>query len=112
MKYSLIAIDIDGTIRRPTNEISERTRLAIDQVINEGVVVTVATGRMFESARLSTSVLGLKTPIVSFQGAHIADPVTGNVLWHMPLTRRQTSDAIAALDNVGINSLFTPLLSS
>ena len=99
MKYSLIAIDIDGTIRSPANEISERTRLAIDQVINEGIVVTVATGRMFESARLSTSVLGLKTPIVSFQGAHIADPVTGNVLWHMPLTRRQTSDAIVALDN-------------
>ena len=98
MTYKLIALDIDGTIRGPNREISDRTRRVIDRVIEAGAVVTVATGRMFESARMSTAALDLRSPIVSYQGAHIADPVTGDVLWHLPLTERQALDALDALD--------------
>ncbi len=96
--YKLIALDIDGTIRSPERGISDRTRRAIDRVTEAGAVVTVATGRAFESARMSTAALDLRAPIVSFQGAHVADPVTGGVLWHLPLTERQASDALEALD--------------
>ena len=46
---------------------------------------------------MSTATLELRSPIVSFQGAHVADPVTGGVLWHLPLTERQASDALDAL---------------
>jgi Cof subfamily protein (haloacid dehalogenase superfamily) len=98
MTYKLIALDIDGTIRSPEYEISTRTRTAINRVIEAGAVVTVATGRMFESARMSTKTLDLKSPIVSFQGAHVANPVTGELLWHMPLTGQQTIDALDALN--------------
>ena len=98
MTYKLIALDIDGTIRGPDREISDRTRRVIDRVIEAGAVVTVATGRMFESARMSTAALDLRSPIVSYQGAHIADPVTGDVLWHLPLTKRQALEALDALD--------------
>ena len=98
MSYKLIALDIDGTIRGPNREISDRTRFVIDGVIGAGAVVTVATGRMFESARMSTMALDLRSPIISYQGAHIADPVTGDVLWHLPLTECQALDALDALD--------------
>ena len=98
MTYKLIALDIDGTIRGPNREISDRTRCVIDRVIEAGAVVTVATGRMFESARMSTTALDLRSPIISYQGAHIADPVTGDVLWHLPLTERQALAALDALD--------------
>ena len=98
MTFKLIALDIDGTIRGPDREISDRTRRVIDRVIEAGAVVTVATGRMFESARMSTAALDLRSPIVSYQGAHIADPVTGDVLWHLPLTKRQALEALDALD--------------
>ena len=98
MTYKLIALDIDGTIRGPNREISDRTRRVIDRVIEAGAVVTVATGRMFESARMSTVALDLRSPIISYQGAHVADPVTGDVLWHLPLTERQALEALDALD--------------
>ncbi len=98
MTYKLIALDIDGTIRGPNREISDRTRRIIDRVIEAGAVVTVATGRMFESARMSTAALDLRSPIISYQGAHIADPVTGDVLWHLPLTERQALEALDALN--------------
>ena len=97
MSYKLIALDIDGTIRGPDREISDRTRHVIDRVIEAGAVVTVATGRMFESARMSTAALDLRSPIVSYQGAHVADPVTGHVLWHLPLTEGQFLRALDAL---------------
>ena len=101
MTYKLVALDIDGTIRSPERGPSARTRGAIDAAITAGATVTVATGRMFRSAIASTAGLGLTSPIVSFQGAHIADPATGEVLWHRPLTEEMTRSALDALDGWG-----------
>ena len=99
MSYKLIALDIDGTIRGPGRDISDRTRAVLATVEKAGAQVTVATGRMFRSAVTSTAELGLTSPIVSFQGAQIADPSTGRVLWHRPLSKAMALDALDALDD-------------
>ncbi len=98
MGYRLVALDIDGTIRTNEYPISERTRRAIDGVREAGAEVTLATGRIFRSALQSSIDLEIRAPIASFQGAHIADPVTGEVLWHRPLTAEMALDALDALD--------------
>jgi Cof subfamily protein (haloacid dehalogenase superfamily) len=98
MGYKLIALDIDGTIRSNEHPLTGRTRAAIDASREAGAVVTVATGRMYESAVASTVELDLRTPIVSFQGAHVADPESGEVLWHRPLTESMALAALEALD--------------
>jgi Cof subfamily protein (haloacid dehalogenase superfamily) len=95
MRYRLVALDIDGTIRSVDRSPSARTRRAVDAVREAGAVVTLATGRMFRSAVAATADLNITAPIVSFQGAHVANPVTGEVLWHRPLTPAM---ALAALD--------------
>ncbi len=87
MGYKLVALDIDGTIRGADRPVSDRTRRAIERVSQTGAVITLATGRMFHSAMASTAELNITTPVISYQGAHIADPITGEVLWHRPLTR-------------------------
>ena len=97
MGYKMIALDIDGTIRSEEHPLSDRTRSTIARVMEAGAIVTLATGRMFRSALRATPELGISAPIASFQGAHIADPNTGEVLWHRPLT---TDMARAALDAV------------
>lgn len=101
MTYKLVALDIDGTIRSPERGPTARTRGAVGRAISAGATVTVATGRMFRSALASAAELELNSPIVSFQGAHIADPVTGEVLWHRPLTEEMTRAALDALDGWG-----------
>ena len=101
MPYTLVALDIDGTIRSPEYPLSARTRQTIDRVRDAGAVVTVATGRMFQSARRASAELDLRSPIASFQGAHIGDPSTGEVLWHRPLTEGMTLSALEALDASG-----------
>ncbi len=97
MSYRLIALDIDGTIRSNERGVSDRTRRAIRLASESGAVVTVATGRMFRSALESTAGLGLTSPIVSFQGAHVADPATGRTLWSRPLTEGLALSALESL---------------
>ena len=43
--YKAIFIDIDGTLRKNNNKISERTILAIKQVIKKGILVILCSGR-------------------------------------------------------------------
>ncbi len=97
MSYKLIALDIDGTIRSNEYPLSDRTRAAIEAVQESGALVTLVTGRMFQSALHATDGLPLICPIVTSQGAHVADPKTGEVLWHRPLTPPMVMDALRAL---------------
>ena len=97
MSYKLVALDIDGTIRSNEHPLTDRMRQAVSRVVEVGAVVTLATGRMFRSAARACAELSLHSPVVSFQGAHIADPITGQVLWHRPLTPGMAQAALDAL---------------
>ena len=99
MTYKLIALDIDGTIKNFNREITKITQESLDTVRDSGALVTLATGRSFNSAILATRSLKLEAPIISFQGAHIGDPITSQVIWHMPLTEKMTLDTLAYLEN-------------
>ena len=97
MPYKLIALDVDGTIRSHDRPTSERTRRTIESVKSAGAIVTIATGRSYKSGASAASDVNLTAPIVTFQGAHVADPRTGKVLWHVPLTCDMTTTALEAL---------------
>ena len=97
MGYKLIALDVDGTIRSHDHPTSERTRRTIERVESAGAIVTIATGRSYKSGASAASDVNLTAPIVTFQGAHVADPRTGKVLWHVPLTYDMTTAALDAL---------------
>ena len=86
MGYRLIALDVDGTIRSGSNPIAERTRKAIDAAREAGAVVTLATGRAYRSAIVNSAALDIDAPISTSQGAYIADPISGDVFRHRPLT--------------------------
>lgn len=97
MAYKLIALDVDGTIRSHDRPTSERTRRTIERVECAGAIVTIATGRSYKSGASAASDVNLTAPIVTFQGAHVADPRTGEVLWHVPLTHDMTAATLGAL---------------
>jgi len=102
MSYKLIALDIDGTIRSDDYPLSDRTRQAVSRAREAGALITLATGRTFKSALRQSVDLDITTPIASFQGAHVADPITSEVLWHMPLTKEMTRAAMDALRPYGL----------
>ena len=98
MSYKLIALDVDGTIRSIDSPIADRTRSAVEAVRAAGAIVTLATGRAYRSAIVNCAALDIEVPIASSQGAYIANPVSGEVLRHCPLTENMALITIDALE--------------
>lgn len=73
MKYKLVAIDMDGTLLNSHNEISERTKNAIENARKQGIHIVIATGRILKSALYYSEVLGLRNPLIACNGAIIVD---------------------------------------
>lgn len=71
--YKLIAIDLDGTLLTDDLKVSPGTVKAIQQSVEMGTMVTIATGRMFSSAKQFAQQLGINVPLITYQGAIIMD---------------------------------------
>ena len=69
MTIKLIATDIDGTILKYTGGFNKDVIDCIQNLDKSGIKVVLVTGRMHKSAQKIADELGLKTPIVSYQGA-------------------------------------------
>jgi Cof subfamily protein (haloacid dehalogenase superfamily) len=82
MTIKLLALDLDGTIFGDDLIISDRVRSAIRKAQEQGVIVTIATGRMFHSARTVAAELSLHEPLICYQGALVQDSVSGEILYH------------------------------
>ena len=80
MKFDLVAIDLDGTLLGSDNDVSPRVEEALRSVQAAGVKVTIATGRMFKSARQFAERFGIEVPLICYQGAQIRHPVTGEIV--------------------------------
>lgn len=84
-KFRLLATDLDDTLLNDRIEISTANRAALQKAMDLGVLVTIATGRMFRSALPVAGELGIRTPIITYQGALIKDPLTKETLWERPV---------------------------
>ena len=82
MKYKLLAVDLDDTLLNEKFVISARNRAAIQKADARGIMVTLATGRMFRSALPFARELGIDLPLVTYHGALIKQAGSGNVLQH------------------------------
>jgi len=67
-------------------------------VRERGPHVIVVTGRMFQSAR---RYLSGPEPVVCYQGALVADPVSGEFLLHVPIPVPLAREAVAAIQEAG-----------
>lgn len=74
MKPHLIALDLDGTLLNDKKVISEKTLATLKQAESEGHQIMIATGRPYRSSAPFYKQLGLKTPIVNFNGAFVHHP--------------------------------------
>jgi Cof subfamily protein (haloacid dehalogenase superfamily) len=98
-----VAMDLDRTILPSTLELSAATRAAVAAVHEAGIVPMIATGRMFRSARPYASELGVTAPLICYQGALVADPVSGEWLEHRPMPVRLAQEAIRAVATEGFH---------
>ena len=97
------ACDLDRTLVAEDAVIRPRTAAAIAAARAAGVHVIVVTGRMFRSVRPYVLEAGLDDPVVCYQGAVVADPVTGEFLRHIRVPRALALEVIDTLVPRGIH---------
>jgi Cof subfamily protein (haloacid dehalogenase superfamily) len=68
-----------------------------------GTHVIVVTGRMFQSVRPYLAAAALDDPVVCYQGALIADPVSGAWLRHVPIPLAAAHEALDAVIEAGFH---------
>ena len=76
----LLALDLDGTILKGERGITPRVRASIAAAQMHGAQITIATGRMFQSARRFARDLDVQVPIICYQGALVRHPVSDETL--------------------------------
>lgn len=98
--FDLVALDLDGTIldlyhHKPYTQLVRNT---ITDVQNAGIPVTIVTGRTLDYVREHVAPLGIRTPVVTTQGAVIGDPITGKILHETTIPIETARRAVEWID--------------
>jgi Cof subfamily protein (haloacid dehalogenase superfamily) len=74
-------LDIDGTILKSDHSLSPRVAGAVSALLDDGVLVCLATGRSWESLKPLYDKLGLVGPTICYNGAMIVEGPEGLVVY-------------------------------
>ena len=81
----LVAIDLDGTLLDKEHQLSEGNRKAVMELAESGVIVVLASGRMYATILPFAQMMRLESPIISYNGAMVKDMKTGELVCHTPI---------------------------
>lgn len=87
MKYKFIAVDMDGTLLNSNGIITGNTVEGIRHLVSQGIIFTISTGRPIQGVEKYNSLLHLKGPIITYNGAMIVDAETHETLFERGLLR-------------------------
>lgn len=85
MKIRLLALDLDDTLLNDEFKVSLKNAEALRRAASLGVMVTLATGRMFRSALPFARELQLNLPLITYHGALIRTAGESETLFHQPV---------------------------
>ena len=88
---TLFVSDLDGTLMRNDERLSDYTILTVNELVGRGLAFTYATARSIESARTITGQLRLSLPVVTRNGCVLADNNTGRHLEKAVFTEDETN---------------------
>ncbi|MCJ1678741.1 Cof-type HAD-IIB family hydrolase [Streptomyces sp. APSN-46.1] len=96
--YKLVATDLDGTLLRGDDTVSERTREALVAATAAGAAHIIVTGRAVPWTRHVLDDLGYKGIAVCGQGAQVYDAGAHRLLTSVTLDRQLAGLALAKLE--------------
>jgi Cof subfamily protein (haloacid dehalogenase superfamily) len=103
LHVEVFACDLDRTLIAEDGVLRPRTEGAIRAARAAGVRVIFVTGRMFVSARPYVLQAGIDDPVVCYQGAVVAEPVSGRFLRHEPIPVELAKETISAVESEGFH---------
>lgn len=81
MKYKLCVCDMDGTLLNSKDSITEENEIALRELQQRGVQVIIASGRLDIMVKSFIKQLGLKSYVISCNGALVRNVSTGEILY-------------------------------
>lgn len=72
--------DLDGTLLQSNATLSEHTVRTLTDALEQGVVISYATARSYQSSKTATPQINWRYPVVLYNGSMLLDPTTGKVL--------------------------------
>jgi Cof subfamily protein (haloacid dehalogenase superfamily) len=97
VSYQLLALDLDGTIFGNDLVIRPAITRAIAAAQARGIHVTLATGRMFGATLPFAGRLGIRDPLICYQGGLIRDPLSGETYEHKGMEGALAAEAVEML---------------
>jgi HAD superfamily hydrolase (TIGR01484 family) len=85
MPFKLLALDLDDTLLGEDFQISAGNRCALRRAAEHGVLITLATGRMFHSSVPYARQLQIELPLITYHGALIRTAGGEETLFHRPV---------------------------
>jgi len=103
MAIKLVAVDIDDTLITDELIIPERVKEAVAKARAQGVKVVLATGRMLSSTIPFARELGLKEPVICYNGALIQSVDDEQPLIHHPIPLDLAREIVALGQKEGLH---------
>lgn len=94
MKYKIIALDLDGTLKNSHNEITPKTREALIECQKRGLIVVLASGRPTPGLRHEAEALELARYggiLLSFNGARVYDLKNDRSIFEKVVRKEETN---------------------
>lgn len=86
MPYKMLALDLDNTLLYKDLTMAPAARAALRRLMDRGVFVTLATGRMYPSAAYYAKMAGITCPLACYNGALIQSVQPGGYWLLRPLS--------------------------
>ncbi|OCS87459.1 Cof-type HAD-IIB family hydrolase [Caryophanon tenue] len=106
----LIVLDLDGTLLTNDKTISHKTKQTIFKAKEAGHEVMIATGRPYRGSSPYYAELGLRTPIVNFNGAFVHHPLSSS--WqgfHRPIDLSVVHDVVESVHGYEYENLLAEI---
>ena len=106
LNQHLIALDLDGTTLNNQSKLTAETIKTLRQLAQHGHIVSIVTGRPYRIARHIYDQIGIKTPMVNFNGAltHIPHEHWDKE-YDVELTREVAIDLLEHRQELGIKTI-------
>ncbi|MEW8955970.1 Cof-type HAD-IIB family hydrolase [Clostridium sp.] len=106
MMYKLLCTDMDGTLLGKKHEISKENIEAVKKASAKGVKIAVCTGRLHSSAFYYASLLEVKTPVISSNGAFIREKDEDKIIYKSILKKEHCNKILNVCRKYGLNVTF------
>lgn len=106
MTIRLAVLDVDGTLLDPTGAVTSRVREAVNAAHDRGCLVTLASGRRLWAVRPIAEALGIKLPVILYNGSLVYDLAAERALMSAHLARGPSHLALRTVWEAG----FQPVL--